>query len=70
MTLFQDLTFLLNNYLSTYDNVVVIGDFNIDVKEVTNQILEKLKTFWATFGLSNLAKAYTTLVTLKLTSHL
>ena len=45
MTLFQDLTFLLNNYLSTYDNVVVIGDFNIDVKEVTNQILEKLKTF-------------------------
>ena len=45
MTFFQDLTFLLNNYLSTYDKVVVIGDFNIHVKEVTSQILEKLKTF-------------------------
>ena len=62
MTFFQDLTFFLNNYLSTNDKVVVIGDFNIHVKEVASQILEKLKTFWATFGLSNLVKAYTTLV--------
>ena len=38
---------------------MVIGDFNIDVKEVTNQSLEKLNTFCGTFGLSNLVKAYT-----------
>ena len=45
ITFFQDLTFLLNKHLSTYDNVVVMGDFNNDVKEVTNQILEKINTF-------------------------
>ena len=36
-----------------------MGEFNIDVKVVTNQSLEKLKTFWKTFGLSNLVKGYT-----------
>ena len=36
-----------------------MSDFSIDVKEVTNQSLEKRKTFWAAFGLSNLVKAYT-----------
>ena len=45
ITFFQDLTFFLNKRLSTYDNVVVMGDFNNDVKEVTNQILEKINTF-------------------------
>ena len=40
ITFFQDLTFLLNKHLSTYDNVVIMGDFNIDVKEVTNQVLK------------------------------
>ena len=33
--------------------------FNINVKEVTNQSLEKLNTFCETFGLSNLVKGYT-----------
>ena len=59
ITFFQDLTFLLNKHLSTYDNVVVIGDFNIDAKEVTNESLQKLNTFCETFGLSILAKGYT-----------
>ena len=36
-----------------------MGEFNIDVKEVTNQRLEKLNTFCQTFGLSNLVKGYT-----------
>ena len=45
ITFFQDLTFLLNKHLSTYDNAVVMGDFSIDVKEVTNQSFEKRKTF-------------------------
>ena len=40
ITFFQDLTFLLNKHLGTYDNVVIMGDFNIDVKEVTNQVLK------------------------------
>ena len=59
ITFFQGLTLLLNKHVSTYDNVVVMGDFNIDVKEVTNQSLEKLDIFCETFGLSNLVKRYT-----------
>ena len=45
ITFFQDLTFPLNKHLSNYNNVVVIGDFNIHEKEVTKQSLEKLNTF-------------------------
>ena len=52
------MTFLLNKHLSIYDKVVVMGDFNIDVNEVTNQSLEKLNTFCETFGLSSLVKDY------------
>ena len=36
-----------------------MGDFNIDMKEATNQSLEKLNTFCETFGLSNLVKGNT-----------
>ena len=53
------MTFFLNKHLSTYDKVVVMGDFNIDVKELTNQSLEKRNTFYETSGLSNLVKGYT-----------
>ena len=38
---------------------MVIGDFNIDEKEVTKQSLEKLNTFWETFGLRSLVKGHT-----------
>ena len=38
---------------------MVIGDFNIDEKEVTKQSLEKPNTFWETFGLTSLVKGYT-----------
>ena len=33
ITFFQELTFPLNRYLSTFDNVVAMSDFNIDVKK-------------------------------------
>ena len=36
-----------------------MGDFNIDVKEVTNQSLEKLNTFCEIFSISNMVKRYT-----------
>ena len=36
-----------------------MGDFNTDVKQVTNRSLEKLNTFCEIFGLSNLVKGYT-----------
>ena len=39
VTFFQDLIFLLNKDLNTYDNVMVMSGFNVDVKEVPNQSL-------------------------------
>ena len=70
LTFFRDLTFLLNEYLGTCNNVVVMGDFNIDVKEikVTNRSLEKLNIFHET--LAYLIWSRVTLVSLNLTSHL
>ena len=50
ITFFQDLTFLLNKHLSTYDNVVVMGDFNplsakfIKWSNTLKQIVGKLPT--------------------------
>ena len=63
---FQGLIFLLKKHWSTYNNVVVMGDFNIHVKVVTNQSLDKLITFCKTFCL--LIKF--TLVTVKLNSSI
>ena len=36
-----------------------MGDFNIDVKEVTSQSLEKLNTSCEIFSISNIVKGYT-----------
>ena len=38
---------------------VVKGDFNIDVKEIANQIFVKLNIFCETFGLSKLVTSHT-----------
>ena len=63
MMLVQDLTFLLNKHLSTYDNVAVMGDFNIDVKVLKKSILPAKPLAYKIWS-------RVTLVTLKLTSHL
>ena len=70
LTFFRDLTFLLNEYLGTCNNVVVMGNFNIDVKEikVTNRSLEKLNIFHETLAYQIWSRV--TLVSLNLTSHL
>ena len=64
ITFFKYLAFLLNKHLSTYDNFVVMGDFNFDAKDfnIDSILFVKLlaSQIWSTV----------TLVTLKLTSHL
>ena len=41
-TFLGDLSNLLNKYLSKYDNVIIMGDFNIDVKGKTNPLISFL----------------------------
>ena len=54
-----DLSDLLNKYRSKYDNVIIMGDFNIDVKDKANPNFDKFSEFCDTFSLSNLIKDYT-----------
>ena len=46
----------MNKYLSKYDNVIIMGDFNIDVKDKTNPNFGKFSDFCVTFSMSNLVK--------------
>ena len=58
-TFLGNLSSLLNKYLSKYDNVTIMGDFNIDVKDKTNLNFDKFSEFCDTFSMSNLVKVYT-----------
>ena len=56
-TVLGDLSNLLNKNLSKYDNII-IGDFNIDVKDKTNPNFDKFSGFCCTFSMSNLVRDY------------
>ena len=58
-TFLGDLSSLLNKYLSKYDSVIIMGDFNIDVKDKTNPNFDKFFEFCYAFSMSNLVKDYT-----------
>ena len=58
-TFLGDLSNLLNKYLSKYDHVIIMGDFNIDVKDKTNPNFDKFSEFCDTYNMSNLIKDYT-----------
>ena len=48
----------MNEYLSKYDNFVIIGDINIDVEDKTNPNFDKFAEFCDTFSMLNLLKDY------------
>ena len=58
-TFLGDLSNLLNKNLSKYDNVIIMDDFNIDVKDKTNPHFDKFFESCDTFSLPNLIKDYT-----------
>ena len=58
-TLLGDLSSLLNKYLSKYHNVIIMGDFNIDVKGKANPNFNKFSEFCNRFSMLNLIKNYT-----------
>ena len=52
----QELSALLNKAVSKYDNIIIMGDINIDVHDVTCVGFKELAHFMDTFGLKNLVK--------------
>ena len=58
-TFLDNLSRLLHKYFSKYDNVIIIGDFNIDVKDKTNPNFDTFYEFCVTFSMSNLLKGDT-----------
>ena len=67
-TLLGDLLNLLNKYLSKYDNVIIIGAFNINVKDKTSPNFEKFSEFCDTFSVLNLVKDCTSFTKTKKSS--
>ena len=55
-TFLGDLWSILNKYLSKYDKVIIMGDFDIDVKSKANPNFNKFSEFCDTFNKSNLVK--------------
>ena len=56
---FLEMNKTLNRALSRYDNVIIMGDINIDVDDMKASGYENLKNFMALFDLTNLVKTKT-----------
>ena len=56
---FHEMNISLNKVLSSYDNIIVMGDFNIDWKNSKDPGFTYLENFCDVFGLKNLIKCYT-----------
>ena len=65
-TFLGDLSSLLNKCLSKYDNAIILGDFNNDVKNKPNPNLDKFSEFCDTFSKSNLVYTCYTITRLHL----
>ena len=58
-TFFSDLSTSLNRALDRYDNIILMGDINIDTQNKTDPGFDKLVSFCDVFGLSNLVTSKT-----------
>ena len=58
-TFFANLSTSLNRALDRYDNIIIMGDINIDTQNKTDPGCDKLVTFCDVFGLSNLVTSKT-----------
>ena len=57
-TFLGDLPSLLKKYLSKHDNIIIMGDFNIDVKDKKNSNFDKFSESCDVFSMSSLVKVY------------
>ena len=53
---FRKLSSSLNSALDKYDNVIIMGDINIDIHDIHHSGYTKLMSFCDSYGLSNLVK--------------
>ena len=51
---FEELTDSLGRAISNYDNIILMGEFNIDIKKENSIAYDKLVEFCDTFNLANL----------------
>ena len=58
-TFFSDLSTSLNRALDQYDNIIVMGDINVDTQNKTDPGFDKLVSFCDVFGLSNIVTSKT-----------
>ena len=56
VTFIDDLTDSLSRAINNYDNIIFMGDFNVDKKE-TSIAYKKLEEFWDTFNFTNIHKS-------------
>ena len=59
VTFFEELTDSLNRAINSYENITLMGDFNIDIKKANSTAYNKLEEFCGTFNLTNLVKFQT-----------
>ena len=59
VTFFEELTDSLSRAINNYDNIILMGDFNIDIKKENSIAYDKLEEFCDTFNLTNLVKSKT-----------
>ena len=59
VTFFEELTDSLSRAINNYDNIILMGDFNIDIKKENSIAYNKLEEFCDTFNLTNLVKTET-----------
>ena len=59
VTFSEELTDLLSRAINSYDNIILMGDFNIDIKKENSTACDILEKFCDTFNLTNLVKSKT-----------
>ena len=59
VTFFEELTDSLSRAINNYDNIILVGDPNIDIKKENSIAYDKLEEFCDTFNLTNLVKSET-----------
>ena len=57
VTFFEELTDSLSRAINNYDNIILIGDYNIDIKKKNYIAYNKLEVFCDTLKLTNLVKS-------------
>ena len=55
VSFFEELTDSLSKGSKFYENLIILGDFNVDVK-VAGRGLDKLEEFWDLFNLTNVIR--------------